>query len=142
MLQTVISTICEAAKWKAPFSNEKGERYFLLNDNTRLTLFSPDGQLVVMYVNLIPVNSESRAENKDDFIKNLAYIAAGLFKKRQSVLSIDNDTATLHRVLFPAACTPSYIKEQAKNLLNDVDICYTLLSKNNNSSPFSFSTFF
>lgn len=137
MLQTVINTLCSHAKWKMPQQNPKGQYCFFLDNNVEFSLFSPNGQDCIFLVKVAAVPQGNEGEN---FIQNIAAKAAGMYKKKKSIISVQDNTVYLHRILSKKDITQEQILLTAKEILNDADIWHTALAQNSSqSSPFSFS---
>lgn len=137
MLQTVINTLCSHAKWKMPQQNARGQYSFFLENNAEFSLFSPNGQDCVFLVKVadIPQGNES-----DTFIQTIAQKAAGMYKLKKSIVSIQDNAVYLHRLLFRQDIAEEQILQTAKEILNDADVWHTALAQNSSQhSPFSFS---
>lgn len=137
MIKKAAETLCSHTKWKMPLQKEQNRICFLLDNNAELSLVSPNGQDCIFIVMLSPVPQDSQ---QDSYLQNLAHKAAGMYKKRKSVLSLTDGRITLHRILKQAELTDENILKTAKDILNDADIWHTVLSENKSrTSPFSFS---
>lgn len=137
MLQTVINTLCSHAKWKMSQQNAQGKYCFFLDNNVEFSLFSPNGQDCIFLVKIAAVPQGNEGEN---FIQNIAAKAAGMYKKKKSILSIQENTVYLHRIILKQDMAEEQILQTAKEILNDADIWHTALTQGSSQrSPFSFS---
>lgn len=137
MLQTVINTLCSHAKWKMPQQNAKGQYSFFLENNVEFSLFSPNGQDCIFLVKIADIPGGNEGET---FIQAIAHKAAGMYKIKKSIVSIQDNTVYLHRLLFKQESAEEQILQTAKEILNDADVWHTALSQNSSHhSPFSFS---
>lgn len=137
MLQTVINTLCSHAKWKMPQQNAKGQYCFFLDNNVEFSLFSPNGQDCIFLVKLADIPPGNEGEN---FIQNIAAKAAGMYKKKKSIVSVQENTVYLHRILLKQDMSQEQILQTAKEILNDADIWQTALAQGSSQrSAFSFS---
>lgn len=137
MLQTVINTLCSHAKWKMPQQNARGQYTFFLENNVEFSLFSPNGQDCIFLVKItdIPGGNEGNT-----FVQNIARKAAGMYKRKKSIVSIQDNAVYLHRLLLRQDIAEEQILLTAKKILNDADIWHNALSQTGSQqSPFSFS---
>lgn len=137
MLQAVINTLCSHAKWKMPEQNAKGQYCFSLDKTAEFFIFSPNGQDCIFLVKIADIPQGNEEEN---FIQNIAAKAAGMYKKKKSIVSIQENTVYLHRILLKQDIGKEQILQTAKEILNDADIWHTALAQRSGQpSPFSFS---
>lgn len=135
MLQKITDIITEKTKWHSPKKLHNGHCCFRLESH-EFCFFSPNGQDIVFYVKLADIPQE----NAYSWLDNIAKKAAGMYKRKKSVVSVKDNALVLYRVLKEREITESTVLDGAKEILNDADLWNTVINGGSASrSPFSFS---
>ena len=124
MLNKVIDVLCNYTNWKTPYFHNEKTISFLLENNMELFLFVPNNEQIIFYTKLAKLPTT----NIQNFITFIAEHATGMYKIRKSIISITENTLTLHQIIYNNQFNQTNIINTVTELLNDTTLWKNLIA--------------
>lgn len=118
-LDNAAAKVALAAGWQAPSPDAEGHYQFTLRGGLALTMFSPDGNTIILRAAVQSLPGEEGP--RENFLRAQAKLAVAAFKERKAVLALEGEQLILHQMI-PSKETPlENLPGLVKAFLNDLD---------------------
>ena len=117
-LEDAVRIIAEAAGWKIAAPDEHGARHYLLEEGLDLDIESPDGRVLVASADLGDA-PEAGSPGADEEWVRIGKLAAGVMKRRASVLAANEGRLELFRTVDLSQAGVTELVDAVRDFLND-----------------------
>ena len=117
-LEDAVRIIAEVAGWKIAAPDENGVRHYLLEEGLDLDIGSPDGRVLVASADLGEA-PEPGSPGADEEWARIGGLAAGVLKRRASVLVADGGRLELFRTVDLSQASETELVDAVRDFLND-----------------------
>ncbi len=118
-LDNAATLVATAAGWRAPKPDAGGRYHFALRGGLGLTMFSPDGNAIILRAEVQTLPAEESP--RENMLRAQAKLAVAALKERRTTLALEGDVIILHRVVPDRETPVERMPAIVETFLNDLD---------------------